>query len=161
MGQILNLRVCLSSGMQSTSHKPPKKRKFDVEPGPDLSTKSLSNLREIVEALITSARPLGLDHSVDSGSQLFVCVGTLHSGTDAPFHVLSLFGMLENDAGEQVFTTINSFACGMEPFKQGFLKRNSKPRLLFARCSRLYQDWCEESISATMTCTPRLFLYVL
>lgn len=120
-----------SSGTQSARGKTPKKRKFDVEPGPDLSTKPLSNLREIVAALIASARPLGLDHYVDSGNQFFIRVGTLCSGTDAPLHVLNLFGMLKNDAGEQVFTTINAFACEIEPFKQGFLQRNSKPGLLF------------------------------
>lgn len=120
-----------SSGKKSTSHKPLKKRRADVEPGPDLSVKPLSNLREIVESLIASARPLGLDHYIDSGDQFFIRVGTLCSGTDAPLHMLNLFGIIKNDAGDQVFTTINAFACENEPFKQGFLQRNSKPILLF------------------------------
>lgn len=99
--------------------------------GPDLTVKPRSNLRDIVQDLLTSAQRIGLSHYVDSGRQFFIRVGTLCSGTDAPLHVLNLFGMLKNDLDEQVFTTINTFACEIEPFKQGFLQRNSKPELLF------------------------------
>lgn len=44
---------------------------------------------------------------------------------------MNLFGMLKDPEGKQVFTTINSFGCEIEPFKQSFLMRNSKPELLF------------------------------
>lgn len=99
--------------------------------GPDLTLKPLSNLREIIQDLLHSAKSGGLQHFVDANSKFYIRVGTLCSGTDAPLHVLSLFGMLKNTNGDQVFTTINKFACEIEPFKQGFLLRNSKPELLF------------------------------
>lgn len=99
--------------------------------GPDLTLKPLSNLREIIQDLLHSAKKGGLQHFVDANSKFYIRVGTLCSGTDAPLHVLNLFGMLKNANGDQVFTTINKFACEIEPFKQGFLLRNSKPELLF------------------------------
>lgn len=123
-----------STSDSPSAGNPSKKLKIDSnegEPGPDLSKKPISALRDMVQHMITSARPLGLDHYIKSGNQFFIRVGTLCSGTDAPLHMLNLFGMLKNDAGEQVFTTINAFACEIEPFKQGFLQRNSKPNLLF------------------------------
>lgn len=123
-----------SSSDSPSTDNPSKKLKIENnegEPGPDLSKKPISALREMVQHMIISARPLGLDHYIKSGNQFFIRVGTLCSGTDAPLHMLNLFGMLKSDAGEQVFTTINAFACEIEPFKQGFLQRNSKPNLLF------------------------------
>lgn len=99
--------------------------------GPDLTSKPLSNLRDIIQDLLHSAKKGGLQHFVDANSKFYIRVGTLCSGTDAPLHVLNLFGMLKNANGDQVFTTINKFACEIEPFKQGFLLRNSKPELLF------------------------------
>lgn len=110
---------------------PASSRKVEAELGPDLTTKPLSNLREIIKSLLESATPRGLDQYVHANSQFFLRVGTVCSGTDAPLHVLKLFGMLKNDGGRQVFTAINSFACEIEPFKQAFLERNSKPNLLF------------------------------
>lgn len=99
--------------------------------GPDLTLKPLSNLRDIIQDLLDSATKGGLHHFVDSNKKFYIRVGTLCSGTDAPLHVLNLFGSLKNANGDQVFTTINKFACEIEPFKQGFLLRNSKPELLF------------------------------
>lgn len=99
--------------------------------GPDLTLRPLSNLRDIIQDLLDSAKKGGLQHFVDCNEQFYIRVGTLCSGTDAPLHVSNLFGMLKNAKGDQVFTTINKFACEIEPFKQGFLRRNSKPELLF------------------------------
>lgn len=93
--------------------------------------KPLFNLREIIADMLEQSQKDGLGHYVQGGRQYFIRVGTLCSGTDAPIHVMDLFGMLKNDQGNQVFTTINSFGCEIEPFKQGFLMRNSKPQLLF------------------------------
>lgn len=100
------------------------------EQGPSLTAKPLSNLREIIQHLLEASQRDGLKHFVDAG-QHYIRVGTLCSGTDAPLHVMNLFGMLKNENGEQVFTTVNVFGCEIEPFKQGFLLRNSKPQLLF------------------------------
>lgn len=99
--------------------------------GPDLTLKPLSNLRDIIRDLLESAKKGGLHHFVNFDQRFYIRVGTLCSGTDAPLHVLNLFSMLKNGDGNQVFTTINKFACEIEPFKQGFLMRNSKPELLF------------------------------
>lgn len=99
--------------------------------GPEVTLKPLSNLREIIQDLLHCAKNGGLQRFVDANSKFYIRVGTLCSGTDAPLHVLNLFGMLKNANGDPVFTTINKFACEIEPFKQGFLLRNSKPELLF------------------------------
>lgn len=100
----------------------------DLPPSTD---KPLYELREIIADLLERSQKDGLNYYVESGRQYFIRVGTLCSGTDAPVHVMNLFGMLKNDQGDQVFTTINCFGCEIEPFKQGFLMRNSKPQLLF------------------------------
>ncbi|CAN8096401.1 unnamed protein product [Discula destructiva] len=99
--------------------------------GPDLSLPPLHKLREIIQDLTEKASKNGLQDYVDANKQFFLSVGTVCSGTDAPLHVLNLFGMLKNANGDQVFTTVNKFACEIEPFKQGFLLRNSKPNMLF------------------------------
>lgn len=99
--------------------------------GPDLSLPPLFKLREIIQDLLKKAVNNGLQKYVDQNKQYYLTVGTVCSGTDAPLHVLNLFGMLKNENGDQVFTTVNKFACEIEPFKQAFLLRNSKPELLF------------------------------
>lgn len=81
--------------------------------------------------MMDDASPSGLRLYTDSGRQYYIRVGTLCSGTDAPVHVMNLFEMLKNSYGKQVFTTINRFGCEIEPYKQSFLMRNSKPELLF------------------------------
>ena len=93
--------------------------------------KPLFNLRDIIDDLLYKSLPQGIDHYAQQGRQFFIRVGTLCSGTDAPVHVMNLFGMLKDVNNGQVFTTINCFGCEIEPFKQGFLMRNSKPQLLF------------------------------
>lgn len=98
---------------------------------PQSKDKPLRHLREIVRRMMDDASPSGLSHYADSGRQYYIRVGTLCSGTDAPVHAMNLFGMLKNSDGKQVFTTINCFGCEIEPFKQSFLMRNSKPELLF------------------------------
>lgn len=100
------------------------------EQEPNLTAKPLANLREIIQHLLEASRKDGLQDFVDAG-QHYIRVGTLCSGTDAPLHVMNLFGMLKNNEGERVFTAINVFGCEIEPFKQGFLMRNSKPQFLF------------------------------
>lgn len=101
------------------------------ESGPDTTKPPLFNLREIIENMMKSASLIGLQHYVNSGRQYYIRVGTICSGTDAPLHVMKLFGMLKNEEDQQVFTTINAFGCEIEPFKQAFLLRNSKPQYLF------------------------------
>lgn len=101
------------------------------EVGPDTTKRPLFNLREIIRSTLGLAQNHGLSHYVDSDKQFFIRVGTLCSGTDAPLHVMKLFGMLKNKKGQQVFTTVNAFGCEIEPFKQAFLLRNSKPQFLF------------------------------
>lgn len=100
------------------------------EQEPNLTAKPLANLREIIQHLLEASRKDGLQDYVEAG-QHYIRVGTLCSGTDAPLHVMNLFGMLKNKDGERVFTAINVFGCEIEPFKQGFLMRNSKPQFLF------------------------------
>lgn len=100
------------------------------EQGPNLTAKPLYKLREIIQHLLEASLKDGLQDFVEAG-QHFIRVGTLCSGTDAPLHVMNLFGMLKNTDGERVFTAINVFGCEIEPFKQGFLMRNSKPQFLF------------------------------
>lgn len=103
----------------------------DADMEPRGEGKPLRSLREIIQWLTDVASQNGLSLYTDSGRQYYIRVGTLCSGTDAPIHVMNLFEMLKNSDGDQVFTTINSFACEIEPYKQGFLMRNSKPALLF------------------------------
>lgn len=98
---------------------------------PRSTERPLHYLREILKRMLDDASPSGLHFYTESGRQYFIRVGTLCSGTDAPVHVLNLFAMLKNSDGEQVFTTINCFGCEIEPYKQSFLMRNSKPELLF------------------------------
>lgn len=124
-------KIGSADGDEGDDNDPESEAKNITIQGPDLTLKPLSNLRDIIQDLLDSAKEGGLHHFVDSNDQFYIRVGTLCSGTDAPLHVLNLFGMLKNADGEQVFTTINKFACEIEPFKQGFLLRNSKPELLF------------------------------
>ncbi|KAJ0116351.1 hypothetical protein J7T55_007330 [Diaporthe amygdali] len=98
---------------------------------PRSTEKPLRSLPEIVMRLLKDARPNGLDLYTKSSRQFYIRVGTLCSGTDAPIHIMNLFAALKNCEGNQVFTTINCFGCEIEPFKQSFLMRNSKPELLF------------------------------
>ncbi|KAI3399382.1 hypothetical protein diail_7109 [Diaporthe ilicicola] len=102
-----------------------------TDSNPRSTDKPLRSLREIIQRLIDDSQPEGLSFYVDNGREFYIRVGTLCSGTDAPIHVMNLFGMLKNSQGKQVLNTINSFGCEIEPFKQSFLMRNSKPGLLF------------------------------
>lgn len=101
--------------------------------GKDISREEapLRSLREIVLRMIADASQIGLEIYTDSGRQYYIRAGTLCSGTDAPIHMMNLFEMLKNSDRRQVFTTINCFGCEIEPYKQSFLMRNSKPELLF------------------------------
>lgn len=152
----------VASDMSEANVKPAKgsrkKAKVDASPStnkaeaeaeaefePDMTSKPLFNLREIIADLLGATKPHGLDHYVKSGKQFFIRVGTLCSGTDAPLHVMNLFAMLKNEGGDQVFTTINAFACEIEPFKQGFLMRNSKPQLLFRDARDFAQHGAKEA----------------
>ncbi|PSR94383.1 hypothetical protein BD289DRAFT_139320 [Coniella lustricola] len=101
------------------------------ESGPDTTKPPLFNLREIIDSMMKSALQVGLQHYVSSGKKYYIRVGTVCSGTDAPLHVMKLFGMLKNKSDQQVFTTLNIFGCEIEPFKQAFLLRNSRPQYLF------------------------------
>lgn len=107
---------------------------------PQSADKPLRNIREIVKRLIDDASQSGLSHYTDSKRKYYIRVGTLCSGTDAPIHVMNLFKMLKNPDGEQVFTTINCFGCEIDPFKQSFLMRNSKPELLFKDARDFAED---------------------
>lgn len=107
---------------------------------PQFAEKPLRNIREIVKRLIDDASQSGLSDYTDSKRKYYIRVGTLCSGTDAPIHVMNLFAMLKNPDGEQVFTTINCFGCEIEPFKQSFLMRNSKPGLLFKDARDFAED---------------------
>lgn len=99
--------------------------------GPRPTDRPLRNLPEITQRMISDALPTGLSLYVDEMRMFFIRVGTLCSGTDAPVLVMKLFARLKNPDGAQVFTTINCFGCEIEPYKQSFLMRNSKPELLF------------------------------
>jgi hypothetical protein len=81
--------------------------------------------------MIRKAKPLGLKLYLSTGRQQYIEVGTLCSGTDAPVHVMNLFSMFKTPTGTPVFETVNVFGCEIEPWKQSFLMRNSKPGLLF------------------------------
>lgn len=139
-----------NSKAKKSNDKPPKGKLNDKppkdEPPEDNSTGSLGrgdgkdasgegrplrSLREIVLRMIGDSSQIGLEIYTGSGRQYYIRAGTLCSGTDAPIHVMNLFEMLKNSDREQVFTTINCFGCEIEPYKQSFLMRNSKPELLF------------------------------
>lgn len=147
---LITTGVTPNANARARARKPPVKFKASAEPippaenpnnednsetrtipGPKLFLPPLYKLREIIQDLVNNALKNGLQKYVDQKKQFFLTVGTVCSGTDAPLHVLNLFGMLKNANGDQVFTTINKFACEIEPFKQAFLMRNSKPNLLF------------------------------
>lgn len=110
--------------------------------GPDTSQRPLFELRDIISELLDKAQQNGLSDFVDSGDKHYIRVGTMCSGTDAPLHALNMFGMLKNAEGEQVFTAINVFACEIEPYKQAFLSRNSRPQLLFRDAA----DFAEQNV---------------
>lgn len=114
------------------------------EQEPNLVAKPLANLREIIQHLLEASRKDGLQDYVEAG-QHYIRVGTLCSGTDAPLHVMNLFGMLKNKDGERVFTAINVFGCEIEPFKQGFLMRNSKPQFLFRDARDFASDGAQKA----------------
>ncbi|ROW12752.1 hypothetical protein VMCG_00089 [Cytospora schulzeri] len=139
----------------------PSEEPAGVEPPPS-DEKPLYNLREIIADLLERSQSDGLNHYVQSGRQFYIRVGTLCSGTDAPIHVMDLFGMLKNDQGSQVFTTINSFGCEIEPFKQGFLMRNSKPQLLFRDARDFAKDGARRAhlVTGTEATIPQVDLFV-
>lgn len=114
------------------------------EQGPNLKAKPLSNLREIIQHLLEASLKDGLKDFVEAG-QHYIRIGTLCSGTDAPLHVMNLFGMLKNQDGERVFTAVNVFGCEIEPFKQGFLLRNSKPQFLFRDARDFANDGAQKA----------------
>lgn len=99
--------------------------------GMNLDLPPMNRLRAIIDDMTQNARP-GLDHFVNAKRTFYIRVGTICSGTDAPIHVMKLFRMLTDvPGGEPIFETINEFACEIEPYKQGFIQRNSAPKLLF------------------------------
>lgn len=119
-----------AKGKSSGGDEESSPKSSSVDP-PKSSEKPLFSLRDIIRDLLDNSQSDGLHHYVQSGRQFCIQVGTLCSGTDAPVHAMDLFGMLKNDQGDQVFTTVNRFGCEIEPFKQNFIMRNSKPQLLF------------------------------
>lgn len=143
-----NVKANVKSNVKSNAKGKTSSDGADDEPSeeivvvdlPPSTEKPLYNLREIIADLLERSQSDGLNHYVQSGRQFFIRVGTLCSGTDAPVHVMDLFGMLKNEQGSQVFTTINCFGCEIEPFKQGFLMRNSKPQLLFRDAKDFAKD---------------------
>lgn len=81
--------------------------------------------------MIKIATSIGLSHFLINGRPYYIRVGTVCSGTDAPIHVMEMFSMFKGEEGNPVFQVSNEFACEIEWWKQSFLKRNSKPKLLF------------------------------
>ncbi|KAK7737785.1 hypothetical protein SLS53_006405 [Cytospora paraplurivora] len=133
-----------------------------VDESPPLDDKPLFELREIIDDLLERSQLDGLSHYVQSDRQFFIRVGTLCSGTDAPIHIMDLFGMLKNRKGNQVFTTINCFGCEIEPFKQGFLMRNSKPQLLFRDARDFAKNGASQAylVTGTEAQIPQVDLFV-
>lgn len=111
--------------------EPSEPSEAPLHPGRGPSKRPLCDLREITDAMIRIARSIGLALYRINGRPHFIRVGTVCSGTDAPIHVMEMFSMFKDEEGNPIFQISNEFACEIEWWKQSFLNRNSKPKLLF------------------------------
>jgi hypothetical protein len=107
------------------SGKPDKKSKF----GLDTTLPPISDVREMFEDMVARLGPHALKES-----PVKLNVATLCSGTDAPIFALGLIqDALQTNGFGPGFEFRHLFSCEIEPFKQGFIRRNLPPDTLIFR----------------------------
>ena len=98
----------------------PKKNNKSGKPSIDTSLQPISDVREMFEDMVTRIKPVVLKES-----PIKLNVATLCSGTDAPIFALGLIQdalqAMRYGAG---FEFSHLFSCEIEPYKQGFIRRN-------------------------------------
>ena len=103
---------------------PPATGASKKETGLDSVKPPMSQVHDMFQDLL---KRLKLDSLVGNGTPVFLNVATLCSGTDAP-----IFGLQQiQDAGRllglgDLVHFDHLYSCEIEPYKQGFLRRNMK-----------------------------------
>lgn len=106
-------------------NKPDKRSKVAL----DINLPPVSDVREMFEDMIARINPIDL-----KGASIRLNVATLCSGTDAPIFALDLVRDALVTQGFGVELELNHlFSCEIEPFKQGFIRRNLPPGTLIFR----------------------------
>ncbi|KAK3906718.1 hypothetical protein C8A05DRAFT_40473 [Staphylotrichum tortipilum] len=103
-----------AGGASGRLGKPPKPNSIDTNLPP------LSDVREMFEDMVKRVKPVALQKS-----PIKLNVATLCSGTDAPIFALNLIQEALQAMGFGAgFEFKHHFSCEIEPFKQGFIRRN-------------------------------------
>jgi hypothetical protein len=97
--------------------------------GIDFSLPPISDVREMFKDMVARLGPVALKES-----PITLKVATLCSGTEAPIFGLNLIqDALEANRLGAGFEFEHLFSCEIEPFKQGFIRRNLPPGTLIFR----------------------------
>ncbi|KAL2162377.1 hypothetical protein VTH06DRAFT_7290 [Thermothelomyces fergusii] len=107
----------------------PGKLDRKAKTGLDSSLPPISDVREMFKDMVARVNPVGLKES-----PVRLNVATLCSGTDAPIFALGLIqeALVAQGFGAG-FEFQHLFSCEIEPFKQGFIRRNLPPGTLIFR----------------------------
>jgi len=122
--------------------------------------KAISKKSERLEKISAYLPPLSDVHAMfedmvgrveppDPAGQLYeLNIGTVCSGTDAPVFALELLiEALESKHHGQLFTFKHLFSCEIEPFKQGFIRRNlPRPTVIFRDVVEMAHAACDPEL---------------
>lgn len=112
----VNENLDVAHAAEDTSREPAKGSRGGI----DTSLPPLSDVRQMFEDLVARIDPVSLKNS-----PFKLNVATLCSGTDAPIFALNLIQDAMQAMGyDGAFEFEHLFSCEIEPFKQGFIRRN-------------------------------------
>lgn len=97
--------------------------------GLDTSLPPIHDVREMMEDMVKCLDPAALKQT-----HCKLEVGTLCSGTEAPIFALNMIlDALQAKGSDGVYEVEHKFSCEIEPYKQGFIHRNTPPGTLIFR----------------------------
>jgi hypothetical protein len=97
--------------------------------GLDTSLPPIYDVREMMEDMVQRLDPAALQ-----GTGCTLKVATLCSGTEAPLFALNMIlDALQAKGSGGIFKVEHKFSCEIEPYKQGFISRNTPPGTLIFR----------------------------
>lgn len=95
----------------------------------DTGLPPIIDVREMMENMVKRVNPVALE-----GTNCTLKVATLCSGTEAPIFALNMIlDALQAKGSGGVFKVEHKFSCEIEPYKQGFIRRNTPPGTLICR----------------------------
>ncbi|KAL2149184.1 hypothetical protein VTH82DRAFT_8532 [Thermothelomyces myriococcoides] len=123
------LDTCGMTDIDHVSGNAPGKPDKKIKTGLNSSLPPVSDVREMFEDMVVRLNPVALKKS-----PVRLNVATLCSGTDAPIFALNLIqeALVAQGFGAG-FEFQHLFSCEIEPFKQGFIRRNLPPDTLIFR----------------------------